>query len=147
MWPRQTVLVCAGIATCLCSPVAQANLVSNGSFESPLIANGVDCLGLTGCEGFAVAAALGAWAVVGVSTTTNAILLLNNNYTENAGQLHFTAEHGQQSVDPTGAGNQGQNGVKQTVGTTPGTSYTLTFWVGNQDNSQLPATQHGRVGH
>jgi hypothetical protein len=33
---------------------------------------------------------------------------------------------------------------EQTVGTTPGTSYTLTFWVGNQDDSQpnypLPST-------
>ena len=73
---------------------------------------------------------------MGISTTANAILLLNNNYTENGGQLHFTAEDGQQSVDLTGAFNQGRNGVEQTVVTTPGTSYTLTFWVGNQDNSQ-----------
>jgi len=141
----QTLLISGGIAACLYSPAVQANLISNGSFETPLVANGVNCFGLTGCEGFAVGAALGAWTVVGISTTVNAILLLNNNYTENGGQLHFSAEDGQQSVDLTGAFNQGRNGVEQTITTTPGTSYNLTFWVGNQDNSQ-PGYGLGRVG-
>jgi hypothetical protein len=82
--------------------------------------------------------------VVGASTTINAILPPNNNYTKNGRQLHFSAEDGQQSVDLTGAFNQGRNGVEQTITTTPGTSYNLTFWVGNQDNSRsgygLPST-------
>lgn len=131
----RTFLITAGIA-CLYSPVVHANLISDGSFETPTVASGVNCSGFTGCEGFPVGAALGAWTVVGISTTANAILLLNNNYTENGGELHFTSQDGQQSVDLTGFTNQGRDGVEQTVATTPGTSYTLTFWVGNQDDSQ-----------
>ena len=36
-------------------------------------------------------------------------------------------------MDLTGEGNQGTtNGIKQSVATLPGSSYTLTFWVGHQ---------------
>jgi hypothetical protein len=135
MHPKRIFFV-AGVATSLCSPVVHANLINDGSFETPIVVDGMNCFGLTGCEGFAVGAALGSWTVVGVSTTANAIVLLSNNYSENSGTLLFTAEDGQQGVDLTGASNQGRNGVEQIVATTAGTSYSLTFWVGNQDNSQ-----------
>ena len=56
-------------------------------------------------------------------------------YTEYAGALAFTAYDGSQSLDLTGSGWRGYNGVAQTVATTPGATFELTFHVGNQSSN------------
>lgn len=68
--------------------------------------------------------------------TNNIMLLLNNSYSELGGSLLFTSQSGQQNLDLTGPFNLGDNGVQQSVATTTGQQYTLTFYVGNQDNRQ-----------
>ena len=57
------------------------------------------------------------------------IIILSNNYSE--GSRLFTAQDGTQSIDLTGASNQGANGVQQTINLIAG-SYELSFWIGRQ---------------
>ena len=59
------------------------------------------------------------------------VMQLGNGYTENG--LHFDAQNGTQSLDLTGEGNQGANGVKQSVSTVVGQQYVLSFYIGRQD--------------
>lgn len=80
------------------------------------------------------------------------VMVVGSQYTEPlyqngnvTGTLHFTPVSGtNQALDITGEGNQGANGVKQTVATTPGNWYDLAFFLGHQWNqadgySQGPA--------
>jgi hypothetical protein len=59
------------------------------------------------------------------------VMQLGNGYTENG--LLFDAQDGTQSLDLTGEGNQGANGVKQSVSTVIGRQYQLSFYIGRQD--------------
>ena len=63
------------------------------------------------------------------------IIILSNNYSEppggSPGSRFFTAQDGVQSIDLTGASNQGFNGVQQTVNLSAG-AYELSFWIGRQ---------------
>jgi hypothetical protein len=66
--------------------------------------------------------------------------LVNNNYNEdwaNPGMLHFYAQDGNQSIDLTGTGDQGDNGISQTVSTVAGQRYLLTFYVGHADDHYI----------
>ena len=98
-----------------------ANLLSNGSFEIPVID--------TPIQNFGNGGDIGGWTVVTQSQ------ILTDAYNENSGTLHFDAQDGNQALDLTGPGNQGSGGVTETVTLTPSQPYTLTFYVGNQDNS------------
>ncbi len=109
---------------------AFANLLVNGSFELPTL----------GTTSFAYASgspAIPGWTVTGSVCNTQCIIQLRDDYTEssNVGLLTFLPEDGIYSLDMTGPGNTLDGGVAQTVATTPGASYALTFWVGNMDNS------------
>lgn len=96
----------------------QADLISNGSFETPLtFAGGFTNFG-TGSTGIT------AWTVVGPSAS-----IVSGTYT--AGCCRFPAEDGVQWLDLTGDVSNAVEGVQQIVATTPGTSYTLSYWVGN----------------
>jgi hypothetical protein len=55
--------------------------------------------------------------------------IVNGSYVS-LGEL-FPAKDGVQWLDLTGDLSKAVEGVQQTVTTTPGTSYTLSFWVGN----------------
>ena len=110
---------------------AAGNLLINPGFESPVIANPNNFLE------FSAGHDIGGSTVISKSAnTTNIVLLLNNSYSEVSGTLLFTAQSGQQNLDLTGPNNLGDNGVQQTVATVPGQSYSLSFYVGNQDNRQ-----------
>ncbi|HXI99918.1 MAG TPA: PEP-CTERM sorting domain-containing protein [Micropepsaceae bacterium] len=137
---------------------AEANLISNGSFETP----GVPSSSLTcgsvfnnGCQGYYSpfqtnypgdpSDDISGWLVTGKDAGVNAlgtpyasVMQLGAAYTETdfgptGGTLHFDAEDGTQSLDLTGEGNQGANGVKQSFTSTPGTKYSLSFYLGHQD--------------
>lgn len=121
--------VCA-VATALttvAAPALAANLITNGDFE----------LGTTPAAGSALVFGGGSSGIAGWNVTGpigNAVDLLNTSYHE--ANATFGAESGVVSLDLTGAGNTGPtSGVNQNVATTPGRSYTLSFWVGNQDGS------------
>jgi len=76
------------------------------------------------------------------------VMVLGSNYTEPnngaaGGTLFFHPLTGtQQSLDLTGEGNEGANGVKQTVTTNPGQWYSLNFFIGHQWN-QAPGYDGG----
>ena len=106
----------------------QAQQVRNGGFEKPRLAAGVTYnLQPVGTK-------LGPWLVIGPSGAS--MLVLTQAYTEDGGTLFFKPRRGSQSIDLTGPYNQGAIGVQQVVKTTPGTGYTITFWLGNQDDTQ-----------
>jgi hypothetical protein len=110
-----------------------SSLIVNGSFEQPVlpIGGGQDFTGgSTGIPG---------WTVVGVD-----IGLLQTKYSEpQNGMIQFNAQDGLNSVDLTGAFNTGPtDGIKQTVTTTPGSTYDLSFWVGRaQSDNGFPGYQ------
>jgi choice-of-anchor C domain-containing protein len=107
-------LIC--ILSCVVS--AQANLITNGSFETPVVpAAGFDNFvsGSTGITG---------WTVVGPEVS-----VVSTTYASEC--CSFPAEDGTQWLDLTGDGSNTLEGVQQTVATTPGTTYDLSFWVGN----------------
>jgi len=144
------ILVCAAAAH---SPLHadSFNLIVNGSFESPIVPNTSFCGAYANCMGFHNGVAgndnIGGWQLIGkggidsnglpISGAPATILLLGYNYTElNSATnlpLYFHPQDGLQSIDLTGEGNQGTtNGIKQSVGTTTGLPYRLSFWVGHQ---------------
>lgn len=115
-------------------PGVQANSVLNGGFETPLVPTG-------GFTRFVGGQTMGAWTVVGPG-----VLLLHTQYAEPAnGIAAFTAHAGMNSLDLTGLGNEGpSSGVVQTVPTTAGQIYDLSFFVGRASSASplysAPAT-------
>jgi uncharacterized protein (TIGR03437 family) len=98
-----------------------ANLLTNGSFEMPVVSGGGGKSFYAGSDG------IPGWTVVGPTGTEVAI----GSGTLTVSGFNFPAEDGHQWLDLTGANSNNLEGVSQTVPTTPGTTYTLTFWVGN----------------
>ncbi len=118
--------VALSLATAVALP-AQANLLANGGFESPGLGSGY--------AAYDHAQSIGAWTVVGTGNPTAAVLALHTTYQEYSNTLSFSAYEGVVSLDLTGSGHQGANGVQQTVATTAGAVYALSFQVGNQDSA------------
>lgn len=122
--PRRCLLL-AGLVTTLLTTTAQANLLVNGGFEDP---------SLTGLYAdYDHGQSIGGWLVFGSGVASAAQLTLRADYQEYAGTLSFSPHGGLVSLDMTGSGNLGANGVSQTIATTAGAIMALSFWVGNQD--------------
>lgn len=115
----------AAFATCLLSTAAQANLLLNPGFEDPPLG--------TQYAAYDHGNSIGGWLVFGTGLPTVAQLTIRADYQEYAGALSFSPHGGLVSLDMTGSGNRGANGVMQTVATTAGAAMALSFWVGNQD--------------
>lgn len=99
----------------------RANSMVNGSFEAPVVPVG-------SFENFSAGSnAITGWTVVGPQVS-----VVSGSFAE--GCCTFPAEDGVQWLDLTGDGANSVEGVQQTVATTPGTEYTLSFWVGNVFN-------------
>jgi len=97
----------------------RADLITNGSFETPVVPVGgyTDFLsGSTGITG---------WTVVG----SGDVAIVSDTFSQEC--CTFPAEDGVQWVDLTGVNANSAEGVEQSVATTSGTQYTVTFWVGN----------------
>jgi len=94
-----------------------ANLVTDGSFESPLVP-------AHGFANFGTGASIGAWTVVGPQVS-----IVSGSFVQNG--ISFTAQDGAQWLDLTGDGSNQSEGVQQSVATVPGQTYQLSFWVGN----------------
>jgi uncharacterized protein DUF642/PEP-CTERM motif-containing protein len=117
MFSRRLCVLVSMLAFCV---TARANLVSNGSFESPAVPIG----GFTNFASGSVA--IPGWTVGGAA---GGVSIVNGAFTQ--GCCTFAAQDGSQWLDLTGAGVNAVEGVKQDVSTIPGMRYVLSFWVGN----------------
>ena len=72
-------------------------------------------------------ALLTGWTVTGPQGS--AVSIVNGSFVQNG--VSFAAQSGNQWLDLTGNGNNSTEGVSQSVATTVGNSYALTFYVGN----------------
>jgi uncharacterized protein DUF642/PEP-CTERM motif-containing protein len=107
-----------------CVTAAHANLVSDGSFETPVVTVG-------SFQNFNGGAALGAWT----SGSGGQVSIVSGSFVQ--GGINFVAEDGTQWLDLTGDGaNSPNDAVQQTVPTTIGTMYTLSYFVGNVVNPE-----------
>jgi hypothetical protein len=95
-----------------------ANLVKNGSFETPQVPSGSYQLFNTGNS-------FSRWTVVGA---TGNVAIVNQDFTYCAHT--FPAKRGVQFIDLTGTTNTA-TGVQQAIRTTPGSTYSLSFFIGN----------------
>jgi len=103
---------------------AQANLITNGSFESPILVSGSDYITVS-----VGSSTIPGWTVVGLPSQNVAVVEALYDLPDAAG-INFAASDGVQWIDMTGAGSNGYEGLMQTVATAPGT-YHLAFDVGN----------------
>ena len=100
-------------------PSAGPNLVKNGGFEQPAVGSGGYLL-------VSVGRSIAGWKVVGAAGN---VAPISGAFKQNG--FSFTAKAGKQWLDLTGGTSNQQIGVAQTVKTTPGASYRLSFAVGN----------------
>lgn len=114
---------------------AHANLIVNGSFESPVLSPGA---ATTFTPGQTLPLVGGPWKVVGAPGTS--IYLLQDTYSEPFnGVPRFNAQDGLNSVDLSGPSNVGPSaGVEQIVPVTGGQEYVLFFDVGRVTPSSGP---------
>jgi hypothetical protein len=103
---------------------AFANLITNGSFEEPTIPPVPPGGFISVCSG----SSFDSWDVVGAGCVSP----ISGLYT--SGGLTFPAQDGDFWVDMTGFVSNSATGIEQTVTTSIGTVYDLSFWVGNQVN-------------
>jgi Protein of unknown function (DUF642)/PEP-CTERM motif len=102
---------------------ARANLITNGSFEMPIVPAGGFTNFLSGST------LITGWTVTGPEAS-----IVSGTYAPGGG-FTFPAQQGSQWLDLTGDVSNTFEGVVQTVGTVPGTNYNLSFWVGNLSGS------------
>jgi hypothetical protein len=112
-----------------------ANLLVNGSFESPSVTVGGGQIFSVGSPG------LQGWSVM--SHSGSAVEVFNATvYCFTVSGVKFPAQDGNQWLDLTGSTSNDLEGVSQTVPTVAGTTYTLTFWVGNASGGTLGLGGH-----
>lgn len=112
-------LLMAVVALVAAGSSAQANMIVNGSFESPLVQVGSYVNYLGGST------AITGWTVVGVDSS-----IASGSFVQSG--ITFNAQEGQQWIDLAGiTSNNPTSGVTQSVTTTIGTEYELTFYVGS----------------
>ncbi|MFT3883745.1 MAG: DUF642 domain-containing protein [Gemmatales bacterium] len=107
-----------------------AQLIVNGSFETPVVPVG----GFTNFLGGS--AAITGWTVVGVDTSIASTSFMQSGIT-------FNAQSGNQWADMAGVtSNSNSSGVTQSVTTTSGLAYQLSFYVGSAKDNVFffPAT-------
>ena len=96
---------------------ASANLLTNGSFETPAVPAG-------GLAEYTPGTNLGGWIVI------NTPVAALGGFSEPG--YTYPAQDGSISLDLTGIGTRGAGGVQQTVDLATG-NYLLSFWIGNDD--------------
>jgi hypothetical protein len=94
------------------------NLVVNGDFEAPVVAEGRYVL-------FAPGQTFPGWKVVGAPGN---VAPISGKYVSYG--FRFPAQHGKQWIDLTGLSNSA-TGIEQVITTVPGARYDITLYVGN----------------
>lgn len=120
-------ILCVALLFVVAGPSATyaSNLVKTGSFEFPVVPIG-------GFTQFSNGQKAGPWKVVGASGN---VAIINANFT--FGGFTFPAKSGVQWMDLTGSSNTA-TGIQQSFATTPGTTYTLSFFIGSGYNPGGP---------
>jgi hypothetical protein len=117
------------LTICLAAVVATpavANLIVNGSFETPAAP-----VGGTAIYG-AGSTAITGWTVVGVGS--DSVALVSTSFTQSG--VTFQAQDGQQWIDLAGnASNALTSGATQSIATVPGGLYSVSFYVGSADDN------------
>ncbi len=98
---------------------AATDLIKNGSFEAPIVPVG-------GFKVFSTGQTFSGWRVVGARGN---VAIVSGKYRGDG--ITFNAQAGPQWMDLTGLESNTATGVAQSVATTRGATYHLTFWVGN----------------
>jgi hypothetical protein len=110
--------------------LAAPNLIIDGSFEDPPNVSGYQLFGNGGLIS-------GAWHVEGVN-----VAVVSQDYFP----PHLLAQDGVQTMDLTGVSDSATNGIYQTIATTIGQTYALSFYVGSQGVSNTgPAVVNLRI--
>jgi Protein of unknown function (DUF642)/PEP-CTERM motif len=118
---RFAICIAAVASLLVAASSAQANLLTNGSFETPTVPNG-------GFTSFPVGSAtLTGWTVFGPAGTEVAIV--SGSFSQ--GGVSFPAQDGTQWLDLTGAAVNSTEGVSQAITTTVGNRFQLSLFVGN----------------
>lgn len=115
---------------------AWANLITNGSFETPVVPAGGTITYAAGSM------SITGWTVVG--SGPDSVSLVSTSFMQSG--VTFQAQDGQQWIDLAGhTSNSQSSGVTQTIATIPG-PYEISFWVGSADdnvnNFFFPSTIH-----
>jgi hypothetical protein len=132
MWMKT---VAATIALAFTAQTHAANLLINGSFETPVVTPGT----------FTFPVGVGSNALTG---WTGVIDEFSVSESFNAFGAQVTAQDGNQFLDLTGR-NDGQNrwgGITQNVATIAGATYRLSFWLGNYDFQTTPTGVFAQAG-
>ena len=115
--PIVTLMAVVGLL--LVAPLANANLITDGSFETPVVPVG-------GFTNFPMNSTIPgtSWIVFGPQAS-----IVSGSFFSNG--IHFPAPDGSQWLDLTGDLSNRMEGVTQTVATSPGVTYDLSYYVGN----------------
>jgi hypothetical protein len=112
-------VTCAAVFLLACSvPAISANLIRNGSFEKPVVADGQ-------LQRFHTGDKFSGWTVVGAS---GAVDVINKDFMFQ-GQ-NFPPKKGNQLLDLTGDSDTA-TGVQQNVATNAGATYEVSFFLGS----------------
>src|SRR6266581_373691 len=120
--PKTLLAMCA---LWLITSVARGNLITNPSFETPVVPVANFQLFNTGSAGIT------GWTVTGPAGT--GVGIVNTTFAQ--GGITFEAFDGNQWLDLTGFNSNSTEGISQSVATTVGTNYVLTFYIGNTTGS------------
>ena len=110
-------LIAASLVCALASPAAAAPLVQNGSFEQPVVPDATYQLFNTG-DSFK------GWTVVG---DPGNVAIVSGDFFY---CVPLPAKKGKQFLDLTGTSNT-PTGVQASIQTVPGSTYSISFFVGN----------------
>jgi hypothetical protein len=122
---RSLVLALGGLAPV----IAHANLIINGSFESPTVAAGGASLYSGGQSFNTGSTGITGWTVTGPSNGD--VYIFPNTMLISLPSATMNVQNGNQALDLTGDATGGvAMGVQQLFSTTPGQAYTLSFYVG-----------------
>ena len=114
-------VVATGLAAVVWSAGAAANLVSNGSFETPVISNGSPGVQTVSANGTAITG----WTV-GASNSVDIVR-------QSSSGPGAWANAGNQAIDMSGSGSFGPADLFQTITTTVGQNYLLSLWTTSND--------------
>jgi hypothetical protein len=115
----KTLRLAAACWVVLAATPALANLITNGSFEAPLVPAGSTATYPGGST------AITGWTVVGVDSS-----LVSGSFMQSG--ITFQAQDGQQWLDLAGfTSNSMTSGVTQDIATTPFQIYEVSFYVGS----------------